>query len=97
MIAAKRLGFELESDSLRWERVVRPGKEGLPLPEFLEKDLERKEMEERVGGGRHSSLLSIGWDKWAEEGVREKVQALLKREVRTGKLSQVDFGRVVRN
>lgn len=54
-------------------------------------------MEERVGGGRHSSVLSIGWDKWAEEGVKEKVQALLEREVRTRKLSQVDFGRGVRN
>ncbi|GAA5969967.1 hypothetical protein JCM3765_002327 [Sporobolomyces pararoseus] len=93
--AALRIGFGLESDCLRWERITLPHKEGLPLPSFLEG--ERKEEEEKRGGGRHSSVLSIGWDRWSEGGVREKVNESLQREVKEKSLKDVNFGDRVRN
>lgn len=88
--AAKRLGFELESDCLRWERITKPEKEGLELPAFLEG--ERKELEEEVGGGRHSAVLSIGWDRW-EEGTREMVDKMIEdRPVQRRKVETIEFG-----
>ncbi|GAA6061917.1 hypothetical protein JCM10212_000542 [Sporobolomyces blumeae] len=80
--AAKRLGFEVESDNLRWERVTRPGKQGVELPRFLDDDQDddadeakstRKEQEERFGRGRHSTVLSIDWERWEEQGVKDLV------------------------
>ena len=80
---------------MRWERVVKPGKEGVELPAFLEGS--RREMEERIGGGRHSAVLSIGWDRW-EEGTRELVErGIRERPVSKRKVKTVDFGDRDRN
>ncbi|GAA6010384.1 hypothetical protein JCM10207_005202 [Rhodosporidiobolus poonsookiae] len=77
--AAERLGFALEATHLAWERVLPPGKDAVALPAFVEG--EWRAAEEQRGGGRHSSLLAIGWDLW-EETAREKTAALVEREVR---------------
>ncbi|GAA5915334.1 GNAT family N-acetyltransferase [Sporobolomyces salmoneus] len=94
--AALRMGFTKESDCMRWERITKPSKEGLPLPDFLESDPERKEEEKRRGGGRHSAVLGLDWEAW-EEGGREKVKGLLEREVKPRDVKEVNFGREVRN
>ena len=80
---------------MRWERVVKPGKEGVELPAFLEGS--RREMEERIGGGRHSAVLSIGWDRW-EEATRELVEkGIRERPVSKRKVETIDFGEIERN
>ncbi|GAA5942241.1 GNAT family N-acetyltransferase [Sporobolomyces koalae] len=87
--AAIRLGFELEASSLKWERVTSRAKFGLPLPDFL--NGERREAEEELGGGRHSSVLRIGWDDWEERGVKNHVETLLNRPVVKKRIEDVKF------
>ncbi|BGP13027.1 hypothetical protein JCM10213_008018 [Rhodosporidiobolus nylandii] len=85
--AAERLGFRLEATDMAWERVLPPKKgQGVELPAFVQG--ERREQEEKVGKGRHSACLGLGWDLWEEEG-RKKVDALVAREVKRRKASDV--------
>lgn len=60
------------------------GKEGLDLPEWAQE--EEKQMGR--GPGRHSAVLGIGWDEWREGG-EEKVEQLMKREVKKRKESEL--------
>ena len=68
--AAERMGFRFEG-TLRWIMVLEEGKLG-PAPS-----------EERAklckGPGRHSHMLSICWDDWELEGVREHVQNVMTK------------------
>ncbi|GAA5853391.1 hypothetical protein JCM8547_002437 [Rhodosporidiobolus lusitaniae] len=86
--AAKRLAFEQEAYHMTWDRFLPPSKtEGaVELPAFLYG--ERREVEAARGKGRHSALLGTGWDAW-ENGGREKVDALVAREVKRRKAKDV--------
>lgn len=84
VVAAQKLGFKLEAARIRWERTLpaRRGKVALALPGFVNSDDERREREVERGGGRHSSLLSIDWERWETPGRgREFVDALVARKV----------------
>jgi hypothetical protein len=88
--AAKRMGLVEEASlnhPMRWDRVFDHWRDGVePLPIFLTG--ERKEVEEARGGGRHSVLLGTDWEAW-ENGGREKIDALVGREVKRRKASEV--------
>jgi len=70
--AAERMGFRMEG-LLRWDRVLRAGKEngkvgnGRSCPLGEEGDI-----------GRDSVILSLCWDDW-EGGAREKVISVMER------------------
>lgn len=69
---ALKMGFRHEG-IIRWQRVLLPYKAG-----------ERVERDGKVEDpGRHSAMLSIGWDEWfaenADESVREKVRNRMQR------------------
>ncbi|GAA6058017.1 hypothetical protein JCM3770_003972 [Rhodotorula araucariae] len=74
--AAQRLGLALETTHVAWDRVVLPGKQGVPVPAYIEGAY--REEEERVGTGRQRAVLAIGWDDWHEKGGRERVEALVE-------------------
>ncbi|GAA5890347.1 hypothetical protein JCM8208_002787 [Rhodotorula glutinis] len=74
--AAQRLGLSLEAAHMAWDRVTVPGKEGVALPGFVQGAW--RDEEERIGRGRHSAVLAIGWDDWSEKGGRERVDELLE-------------------
>ncbi|PAV22850.1 acyl- N-acyltransferase [Pyrrhoderma noxium] len=68
--AAERLGFRREG-LIRWQRVLRSDKTGAHVPQDRAKLCDLP--------GRHSWMLSVCWDDWELEGVREKVQGLMDR------------------
>ena len=68
--AAERMGFRFEG-TLRWIRVLKEGKVGLAPSEARAKLCK--------GPGRHSCILSICWDDWEFEGVREHVQNVMTK------------------
>lgn len=77
---ALRLGFVLEAAEMKWERVLPPSKEGLPLPSWaLEREVEAGR---GVRSGRHSTLLGLDWELWLSGGGRQNAQGLVRREVR---------------
>ncbi|GAA5890831.1 hypothetical protein JCM6882_008829 [Rhodosporidiobolus microsporus] len=86
--AAQRLGFVDEATHMGWDRVLPPSKtEGVvALPAFLPE--ERRKEEEKRGLGRHSACLGLAWDRWEENG-RDKVDALVAREVKRRKAKDV--------
>jgi len=61
---AQKMGFKLEG-YLRWQRVLIPGKEG-------------GERGDGRGRGRTDAMLSICWDDWEQEGVKEAVQKTME-------------------
>lgn len=72
---------------MRWDRVFDHWRDGTEeLPAFLSG--ERREVEQKRGGGRHSVLLGQDWETW-ENGGREKINAVLAREVKRRKASEV--------
>ncbi|GAA5969962.1 hypothetical protein JCM3765_002324 [Sporobolomyces pararoseus] len=92
--AAQKLGFFLEAPCIKWERTLpsRRGKIALDLPNFLNEDEERRELEVERGGGRHSSLLSLDWERWETKGEgREFVDELVNsRPVRRRRLEDME-------
>ncbi|GAA6023868.1 hypothetical protein JCM11491_003298 [Sporobolomyces phaffii] len=89
--AAERLGFELEARAIRWERTLPfgTGKIALDVPAFLLEDEDRLEVEQARGGGRHSTLLSIDWERW-HGGVRDFVDSTVDaRPVTTRRIRDV--------
>ncbi|GAA5985406.1 hypothetical protein JCM5350_007755 [Sporobolomyces pararoseus] len=92
--AAQKLGFFLEAPCIEWERTLpsRRGKIALALPNFVNEDEERRELETERGGGRHSSLLSLDWERWETQGQgREFLVELVKsRPVRRRKLEDIE-------
>jgi len=85
--AAERLGLKLEAAHAAWGRVTVPGKEGVALPNCVRGAW--REEEEKVGRGRHSAVLAVGWDDWLEKGGKERVDELLKRPVTQRKAAEV--------
>lgn len=74
--AALRLGFQMEASDQQWERPLAKDRgkvEGVELPEFVQGQW--REREEGIGLGRHSALLSMGWDRWEKEG-RAKLERM---------------------
>ncbi|BGO93100.1 hypothetical protein NBRC10512_003285 [Rhodotorula toruloides] len=87
--AAQRLGFTIETTTMRWDRVLPPAKNGEALPESVKGEWRAEE--EKRGGGRHSAVLGLGWDDWLEGGAREKVRALVEdRPVLRRKAKEVE-------
>lgn len=68
---ALRMGFEFEGVA-RWQRVVLPGKPGVPVGALQEKNGTKEE-----SLGRHTAIYSIVWDEWDEK--RPSVVAQMKR------------------
>jgi RimJ/RimL family protein N-acetyltransferase len=62
---AQKMGFKLEG-YIRWQRVLKPGKEG-------------DERTDGRGPGRSSAMLSICWDDWEQDGVKEAVFKAIDR------------------
>ncbi|EJC99177.1 uncharacterized protein FOMMEDRAFT_94275 [Fomitiporia mediterranea MF3/22] len=69
--SAERMGFRREG-LIRWDRPLKEGKVGVPVPP------ERAAL--RAGAGRHSWMLSLCWDDWELDGVREVVQQQMDRK-----------------
>ncbi|BGP01234.1 hypothetical protein NBRC10513v2_002184 [Rhodotorula toruloides] len=75
--AALRLGFQMEASDQQWERPLAKDRgkvEGVEVPEFVQGQW--REREEEFGLGRHSALLSMGWDRWEKEG-RAKLEGMM--------------------
>ncbi|KAK4544000.1 hypothetical protein LTR36_004774 [Oleoguttula mirabilis] len=70
---ALRMGFEFEGIA-RWQRVVLPGKVGLPVDALQERNGTKEE-----GRGRSSAIFSIVWDEWDEK--RPSVVAQMERRL----------------
>ncbi|GAA6061920.1 hypothetical protein JCM10212_000545 [Sporobolomyces blumeae] len=91
--AAERIGFLNEARLVRWERTLptNRGKVMLDMPQFLEDDDERPEWEAGWGGGRHSTLLSMDWERWeGKGGGRELVDELVRRPVRRRRIGDIE-------
>ena len=70
---AKRMGFAFEG-ILRWDRVLQQHKGEGDIGVVVERDGQLELP------GRHSALLSIGWDQWENE-LRAQVQKEMDRRV----------------
>jgi len=88
VIAATKLGFQLEAKEMKWERTLplNRGKICLDLPKFLllhddNHDDNRYKLEVERGGGRHSSLLSLDWERWETLGARDFVDRVVERKI----------------
>jgi len=73
---------------MKWERTLplNRGKICLDLPKFLllhddNHDDNRYKLEVERGGGRHSSLLSLDWERWETLGARDFVDRVVERKI----------------
>ena len=58
----------------RWQRILPAGKGGIEVDKFLQ---QREAGMVGRGNGRHSAILALCWDDWAEK--REQVVRMVAR------------------